>query len=50
MPDLRSSQEEADTKLLLHADHAAKSRCKAVVIIAEDTDVFVMCLAFSNKL
>ena len=33
----KSSQEEADTRMLLHAPHAANSGYKAVVIIAEDT-------------
>ena len=50
VPDLMSSQEEADTRLLLHANHAAKSGCKAVVIIADDTDVFIMFLAFCSRI
>ncbi|KAG0730599.1 hypothetical protein GWK47_027900 [Chionoecetes opilio] len=31
-PELKSSQEEADTRLLLHALHAAESGCKSVII------------------
>ena len=46
--DLRSTQEEADTRLLLHASHAARNGYRAVVISSEDTDVFVLCLAFED--
>lgn len=44
--DLKSSQEEADTRMLLHALHAAESGYKAVIITAEDTDVLVLCVGF----
>ena len=44
VPELLSTQEEADTRLLLHALHAARSGSKAVVIGAEDTDIMVLCL------
>ena len=47
--DLRSTQEEADTRLLLHASHAARNGSKAVVISSEDTDVFALCLAFKDS-
>ena len=47
---LRSSQEEADTRMLLHAAHCAKSGFSEVVIVSEDTDVFVLCVAFSSKI
>ena len=46
--DLTSTQEEADTRLLLHASHAARNGFKAIVISSEDTDVFVLCLAFKD--
>ena len=46
--DLTSTQEEADTRLLLHASHAARNGSKAVDISSEDTDVFVLCLAFND--
>ena len=46
--DLTSTQEEADTRLLLHASHAARNGFKAIVISSEDTDVFVLCLAFRD--
>ena len=41
---LRSTQEEADTRVLLHALHATKAWSKAVIVIAEDIDVMVLCL------
>ena len=43
-----STQEEADTRVLIHAAHAAASSYKAVVVASEDTDVFVLCLAFES--
>lgn len=46
--ELRSEQEEADTRLLLHAQHAAaEKRFKSIIVSSEDTDVRVLCLAFS---
>ena len=45
--ELNSTQEEADTRLILHAAHAAKSGYKAVAVASEDTDVFLLCLAFN---
>jgi len=48
--DLTSSQEEADTRMLLHALHASKQGHKAMIIVAEDTDVFILCLAFSKEM
>jgi len=45
--ELDSSHEEADTRVLLHASHAARSGFKSVVIVAEDTDILVLLLAFN---
>ena len=45
--ELNSTQEEADTRLILHAAHAAKSGYKAVAVASKDTDVFLFCLAFN---
>jgi len=42
--ELKSSQEEANTCLLLHSLHAAESNYKSVIITANDTDVFMLCL------
>lgn len=48
--ELQSDQEEADTLLSLHARHATKDPFNAIVISSEDTDVRILCLAFSNDL
>ena len=50
VPELCSCQEEADTRLLLHAAHAAQNGYDSVVISSEDTDVFVLLLAFSSSI
>ena len=41
--DLQSTQEEADTRILLHAKHAAET-ITALICITEDTAVFIICL------
>ena len=48
LTNLDSSQEEADTRLLLHAAHVARSQFVTVIIVSEDTDVLVLCLAFKS--
>ena len=50
VPELFSCQEEADTRLLLHAAHAAQNGYDSVVISSEDTDVFALLLAFSSSI
>jgi hypothetical protein len=50
VPELESSQEEADTRLLLHAAHAAASGISQVVIVADDTDVLVLGIAFCSEI
>ena len=46
--DLRSEQEEADTRLLLHVQHAAnEKRYRSIIVLSEDTDVRILCLAIS---
>ena len=47
--DLRTSQEEANTCLLLHAKHPS-SNIASVNIIAEDMDIITLCLAFQNNI
>ena len=47
---LQSNQEEADTRIILHSAHAAEEGYKAVVVVADDTDVLVLCLAFSDDI
>lgn len=45
---LRCTHEEADTRLLLHAHHAAQ--CSAsVVVVADDTDVMMICLGVNSS-
>ena len=48
--DLTTTQEEADTRMLLHALHAANAGYNAVIITADDTDVLVLCLGFNNDI
>ena len=48
--DLRSSQEEADTRIVLHAKHASDQGYTSVIIVSEDTDVFVLLIAFANEI
>ena len=48
--ELKSTQEEADTCMLLHALHAAKGGYKSVVVIAEDTDVLIICLGLHKHI
>lgn len=50
VPALQCQQEEADGRLLLHAAHAAEEGCQDVVICSEDTDVFIVSLAFHDKI
>ena len=42
VPELECHQEEADTRLILHAQHAASSRSAVVIIRSPDTDVAVI--------
>ncbi|CAJ1081953.1 hypothetical protein GWK47_001897 [Xyrichtys novacula] len=46
----QSNQEEADTRVIFHAAHAAQEGYSAVVITSEDTDVLLLCLAFSTDI
>ena len=48
--ELACTHEEAETRLLFHAEHIAKSGFRSVVIVCDDTDVFVLCLAYSRRL
>ena len=46
---LRSSQEEADTRILLHATHhASDNGYKYVMVVSEDTDVYELCIALAT--
>ena len=46
--ELRSTQEEADTRVFLHGPHAAAAGYRAVVITSDDTYVFVLFLTFKG--
>lgn len=47
---LFSTHEEADTRVLLHAQYAAKKGCQAVVIVADDTDILVLAISHSAQI
>ena len=49
VPELYSSQEEADTRIILHLKYVNDhGRTKKVVIRSTDTDVFLLLLHFSS--
>ena len=48
-PDFLSTQEEADTKMLLHAKHAGPKYI-AKVIVSKDTDVLILALSFHAEI
>lgn len=50
MPNLNSTHEEADGHVLLHAEHTANEGYEAVMIRSGDTDVFIMCLGFHDRI
>ena len=47
--ELFSNQEEADTCMLLHANHC-KEICDRIVIWSPDTDVAILCVHFQEKI
>ena len=50
VPALQCHQEEADGRLLFYANHAAREGYQTVVICAENTDVFLLSLAFHDRI
>ena len=44
------SSGEVDGRLLFHANHAAREGYQAVLICAEEADVFVLYLAFHDRI
>ena len=50
VPSLQSIQDEAVSRLLLHAVHAAQDRFSLIKITSEDTDVFVLGLHFQDQI
>ena len=50
-PDLNSSQEEADTRIILHYQYASRqSNCETIVVRSPDSDVFLLLLSFSDTI
>ena len=49
IPSLRCNHEEADTRMLLHAQYAAE-RAPSVIIKSLDTDVFIIALGVSQHI
>jgi len=47
--ELSSSQEEADTRIVLHCLYQSR-QCSSIVVQSPDTDVLVLLLAFSAKI
>ena len=45
IPELESNNEEADTRIMLHAQHVSQDFPKNLVL-SPDTDVFIICLSF----
>jgi hypothetical protein len=50
VPSLSSSQEEADTRILLHCFHVATSSTADIIVRSPDTDVFMLLLYYGNQL
>ena len=48
--ELRAQQEEADTRILLHASHAASNGHDCIGIKSPDTDVAVLACTFSHSI
>ena len=48
LTDLYSDQEEADTRLVLHATHLAQSHSR-LIVKCDDTDVLVLLVYYSSK-
>ena len=47
---LKTSQEEADTHIVLHAKHAYEYGYQVVLIVSDDTDVFILLISFSTQI
>ncbi len=47
--DLTKTQEEADTRVIIHAKHAAPAM-PSIIIVAEDTDIILLSLAFQKDI
>ena len=47
--ELHATHQEADTRMLLHAKHAAEYY-NDVNLVADDTEILIICLAFSTNI
>ena len=47
---LNCRHEEADTRLIFHANHATNSGHKNVVLVADDTDVMIIGVAHATEI
>ena len=45
---LLCNHEEADTRIMLHAKHISNYEYEGIVIVAQDTDVRLLAIAFSD--
>ena len=51
VPELQSTQEEADTRLILHALHSDQHNgVKRVIVHANDIDGIVICIYYACKM
>ena len=49
--ELQSSHEEADTRILLHSKHhASDNGYNYVMVVSEDTDVYILCIALATDI
>ena len=49
MDNLKSSIEEADTRLIQHLIEAVKCKSEKVIVMSNDTDVVLYCLTYENR-
>jgi len=49
VPELYSSQEEADTRIMLHLSHISRFNYKSAIVASIDTDVRLLCIAFIEQ-
>ena len=51
VPELQSTQEESDTRLIIHALHSVQhDRMERVIVHTNDTDVIVICIYYTCKI
>ena len=51
IPDLQSTQEEADSCIILHVIYSAKVLgAKRIVVVANDTNIIILCICYYSQL